>query len=54
MNLITLLKKVDTYERSFAEELAATDQVANGHVEVGVATAPVGDLGEWVGGQDLL
>lgn len=33
----------------FAEQLVAPHQVANGHVEVRVAAAPVGDAGKWVG-----
>jgi len=41
-------------QRGLAEQLAAAHEVADGHVEVGVATAPVGDLGEGVGHQDVL
>lgn len=43
-----------TYQRSLTQQFASSDQVADGDVEVGVPTAPVGDLGEGVGGQDVL
>ena len=42
------------YQGRFAEELGSPDQIADGHVEVGVAAAPVRDLGEGVRGQRLL
>lgn len=45
---------VETHQRRFTQQLAASHQVSDGDVEVGVATAPVGDLGEGVGGQDVL
>ena len=35
-------------EGSLTEEATPSDQVADGHVEVVGATAPVRDLGEWV------
>ena len=41
-------------EACLAEESASPHQVADGHVEVVGATAPVGDLGERVGSQHLL
>ena len=41
-------------QRSFAQELGAADQVADRHVEVGVAGRPVGDTGERVGYQHIL
>ena len=42
------------HQRSLTQQLTASDQVAYGDVKVGVATAPVGDLSEGVGGQDIL
>ena len=44
----------DTYERGFTQQLTASDQVTNSHMEIGVATTPVGNLGEWVCGQYVL
>ena len=41
-------------KRRLAEQLGAPDQVADGHVEVSVATGPVGDAGEWMSYQDVL
>ena len=41
-------------QRGLAEQLGAPDQVADGHVEVGVATGPVGDPGEGMSYQDVL
>ena len=41
-------------QRRLAEQLGAPDQVADGHVEVSVATGPVGDAGEWMSYQDVL
>ena len=38
------------YQWGFTQQFTATHKVANGHVEVGVATAPVGNLCEGVGG----
>ncbi len=43
-----------THQRGLTQQFASSDQVADGDVEVGVPTAPVGDLGEGVGGQDVL
>ena len=37
-------------QAGFAEEPATPYQVSDGHVEVVRATAPVGDLGDWVDG----
>ena len=48
------VEKSVTDQGGFTEELAAAHQIADGHVKVGVATAPVGDLCEWMSGQDLL
>ena len=44
----------DTYEGGFTQQLTASDQVTNGHMEIGVATTPIGNLGEWVCGQYVL
>ena len=41
-------------QRRLTQQLRATHQVADGHVEVGVPARPVGDLVEGVGHQDLL
>ena len=41
-------------QRGLAEELGAPDEVADGHVEVSVATGPVGDPGEGMSDQDVL
>jgi hypothetical protein len=41
-------------ERRLAEELGAPDEVADRHVEVGVARRPVGDARERVRNQNLL
>ena len=41
-------------QRGLAEQLGAPDQVADGHVEVGVATGPVRNPGEWMSDQNLL
>ena len=43
-----------SHQRRLAEQLAASDQVSDGDVEVRVAAAPVGDLGEGVSGEDVL
>ena len=43
-----------THHGGLTEKLGTSHQVANSHVEVSVATAPVGDLGEGVGGQQFL
>lgn len=43
-----------SHQRGFTQQLAAPDQVPDGDVEVRVAAAPVGDLGEGVSGQDVL
>lgn len=43
-----------SHQRCLTEQFAPTDQVPNGDVEVGVATTPVGDLGEGVSSQDVL
>lgn len=43
-----------SHQRRLTEQLAPAHQVPNGDVEVGVAAAPVGDLGEGVRGQDVL
>ena len=41
-------------EGGLAQQLGPSHQVADGHVEVGVAAGPVGDAGERVGDEDLL
>ena len=41
-------------QRGLAEQLGALDKVAYGHVEVSVATGPVGDPGEWMSYQNVL
>lgn len=43
-----------THQRGFTKQFASSDQVADGDMKVGVSTAPVGDLCEGVGGQDVL
>ena len=43
-----------SYQRCFTQQLAATHKIANGHVEVGVTTAPVGNLGKRMSGQNFL
>lgn len=43
-----------THQRGFTKQFASSDQIANGDMKVGVSTAPVGDLCEGVGGQDVL
>lgn len=43
-----------SHQRCLTEQFAPADQVPNGDVEVGVSTAPVGDLGEGVSSQDVL
>lgn len=53
----TLLPKLHlsaTHQRGLTQQFASSDQVADCDVEVGVSTAPVGDLGEGVSGQDVL
>lgn len=45
---------IQTHQWGFTEQLAASDQVSDGDVEVRVATAPVGDLSEEVSGEDVL
>ena len=42
------------YQGGLTQQLAAADQVTDGDMEVGVSTAPVGDLGEGVGDQNVL
>lgn len=42
------------YQGGLAEQLASSDQVADGYMEVRVATAPVGDLGEGVSDENIL
>jgi hypothetical protein len=49
-----LFKSQVCYQSGLAQELAASHQVANCHVKVGVATAPVRDLCERVTHQYLL
>lgn len=46
--------RVSTHQRGLTQQFASSDQVANCDVEVSVPTAPVGDLGEGVSGQDVL
>ena len=41
-------------QRGLAEQLGALDKVAYGHVEVGVATGPVGNLAEGKRDQNIL
>jgi hypothetical protein len=41
-------------QRGLAQQLGPSDEVADGHVEVGVARGPVRYPGEGVGHQDLL
>ena len=41
-------------EAGLAQQLGAAHQVADGHVEVGVPTGPVGDACEGVGDQNIL
>ena len=41
-------------ERGLAQQLRAPHQVADGHVEVGVARRPVGNSSKWVCHQDIL
>lgn len=48
------INKKSIYQLCFTEEFASSDQVANCHVEVTVATAPVGYLCERMGGQHIL
>lgn len=43
-----------SHQRCLAEQLAPTDQIPNGDVEIGVAATPVGDLGEGVSSQNVL
>lgn len=43
-----------TYEWRLTQQLAASDQVANSHVEISRSARPVGDFCERVGGQDIL
>lgn len=43
-----------THQRGFTKQFASSDQIANGDMKVGVSAAPVGDLCEGVGGQDVL
>lgn len=43
-----------THQRGLTQQFASSDQVADGDVEVGVPTAPVGDLGKGVSGEDVL
>ena len=41
-------------QRRLTQQLRATHQVADGHVEVGVPAGPVGDACEGVGDQNIL
>ena len=41
-------------QRGLTQQLGASDQIADGHMEVSVATGPVGDPGEGVGHQHIL
>lgn len=43
-----------SYQGGLTKQLASSHQVANGYVEIGVATAPVGDLGEGVSDENIL
>lgn len=43
-----------SYQGGLTEQLASSHQVANGYVEVRVATAPVGDLGEGMSDENIL
>lgn len=43
-----------SYQWSFTQQLATPYKIANGHVEVGVAAAPVGNLCEWISYQQFL
>lgn len=43
-----------THQRGFTKQFASSDQISNGDMKVGVPAAPVGDLCEGVGGQDVL
>lgn len=43
-----------SYQGGLTEQLASSHQVANGYVEIRVATAPVGDLGEGVSDENIL
>lgn len=43
-----------SHQRGLTQQLAASDQVSDGDVEVRVAAAPVGDLSEGVSGEDVL
>lgn len=47
-------QKLATHQGSFAEQFAAAHEVSDRHVEVRVAAAPVGDLGERMCCQDIL
>lgn len=42
------------YQGGLAEQLASSHQVADGNMEVRVATAPIGDLGEGVSDENIL
>ena len=42
------------HQRGLTQQAAAPAQAPQHHVEIGAATAPAGDLGEWVGGEQLL
>ena len=52
--ILWVLKSKVAHQWGLTQQLGASDQVSDGDVEVGVATAPVGDLSEWVCGQDVL
>lgn len=42
------------HQGGFTQQFAASDQVSDGDVEIRVAAAPVGDLGEGMSGEELL
>lgn len=45
---------MSTHQWGLTQQFTSSDQVSNGDVEVGVAAAPVGDLGEGVCDQNVL
>lgn len=47
-------RKMASHQIGFAQQLGALDQVADGHVEVTVATAPVRYFRKWIGSEDIL
>lgn len=42
------------HQRGLTQQAAAPAQAAQHHVEIGTAAAPAGDLGEGVGGEQVL